>query len=241
MARNEHSAINVCHGYIQAQRQYWLKDRSGRGVLQYAQRLMSTPGRKDGLYWETKPGAEPSPLSCLVAKAGLEMRRPKGKTADDPNSPAPCYSFKAKLAGEPTPSRHIRRQLAIAVAAFSMLIIGGSSADELPLPSTRPFRMGFTLWPADLSVDGIRTSQSFAYSHGDMISVMFIGGIPWPEAFEGKPFSKDVQSNLNYRPPSGSKLFLSISPLNRDRSDIAPYWGGEKTTCRFPSHGIGGP
>ena len=136
---------------------------------------------------------------------------------------------------------HIRRQLAIAVAAFSMLIIGGSSADELPLPSTRPFRMGFTLWPADLSVDGIRTSQSFAYSHGDMISVMFIGGIPWPEAFEGKPFSKDVQSNLNYRPPSGSKLFLSISPLNRDRSDIAPYWGGEKTTCRFPSHGIGGP
>jgi hypothetical protein len=56
---------------------------------------------------------------------------------------------------------------------------------------------------------------------------MFIGGIPWPEALDGKPFSKDVENNLQYRPPAGKKLFLSISPLNKDRSYMAPYWGAK--------------
>ena len=53
---------------------------------------------------------------------------------------------------------------------------------------------------------------------------MFIGGIPWPEALDGKPFSKDVQNNLAYRPPGGTKVFLSISPLDKDRKNLAPYW-----------------
>jgi hypothetical protein len=97
LSTNKQSAIEVCHGYIQAQLQYWLKDRNGSGILQYAQRLMSTPGRKDGLYWETKPGAQPSPLSCSVAKAGLEIRRPKGKTADNQTSPAPFHGYFFKI------------------------------------------------------------------------------------------------------------------------------------------------
>ncbi len=126
---------------------------------------------------------------------------------------------------EPTPYMLIRLLLAMAVAALPMLIAGVSGADAPLRPSTRPFRMGFTRWPSDLSVEGIQTAQSFAYAHGDMVSVMFIGGIPWPEALEGKPFSQDVQSNLDYRPPGGTKLFLSISPLNKDRTDLAPYWG----------------
>ena len=79
----------------------------------------------------------------------------------------------------------------------------------------------------------MRVAQTFAYAHGDVVSVMFIGGIPWPEALEGKPFSKDVQNNLAYRPPKGSKLFLSISPLNKDRTDVAPYWG-EKDNLPLP-------
>ncbi|MSP39744.1 MAG: hypothetical protein EXR70_14750 [Deltaproteobacteria bacterium] len=92
-------------------------------------------------------------------------------------------------------------------------------------PATRPFLMGFTGWPADLNAEGLATAQEFAHAHGDIVSVMFIGGIPWPEAHDGKPFSKDVQSNMSYRPPAGKKLFLSISPLNKDRRDLAPYWG----------------
>jgi hypothetical protein len=93
--------------------------------------------------------------------------------------------------------------------------------------------MGFTRWPADLSLEGCLTAQDFAHAHGDIVSVMFIGGIPWPESLDGKPFSKDVKNNLRYRPPPGKRLFLSISPLNKDRSDLAPYWG-EKDNLPLP-------
>ena len=94
--------------------------------------------------------------------------------------------------------------------------------------------MGFTQWPADLSLEGILSERDFVNEHGDIVSVMVIGGIPWPEALEGKPFSRDVENNLSYRPPKGHKLFLSISPLNKDRKDIAPYWG-QKDNLPLPA------
>ena len=106
-------------------------------------------------------------------------------------------------------------------------------ADELELPSTRPFFMGFTRWPADLTPEGFLTAQNFAHTHGDIVSVMFIGGIPWPESLADEAFSSDVQNNLAYRPPQGTKLFLSISPLNQDRKGLAPYWG-EKDNQPLP-------
>jgi len=92
-------------------------------------------------------------------------------------------------------------------------------------PGTRPFSMGFTHWPADLTEDGVAIARAYADAHGDILSVMFLGGIPWPEALEGKPFSTDVQQKMADRPPAGKKLFLSISPLNKDRRELAPYWG----------------
>ncbi|MEX0806687.1 MAG: glycosyl hydrolase 53 family protein [Candidatus Binatia bacterium] len=85
--------------------------------------------------------------------------------------------------------------------------------------------MGFTPWPADLTAEGVATAQRFADAHGDIVSVMFSGGIPWPEALDGKPFSKDVQANLSDRPSADKKLFLSISPLDKDRRGLARYWG----------------
>lgn len=124
------------------------------------------------------------------------------------------------------------RSILVALAAISILTENASHGQEAP--ATRPFRMGFTRWPADLTLEGFQTAQNFAHAHGDIISVMFIGGIPWPEALEGKPFSKDVENQFNYRPPSGKKLFLSISPLNSDRKGLAPYWG-EKDNLPLPA------
>jgi hypothetical protein len=92
-------------------------------------------------------------------------------------------------------------------------------------PATRSFLMGFTRWPADLTRDGVAIAEEYAYAHGDIVSVTFIGGIPWSEALDNKPYPQDVQDNLNYRPPAGKKLFLSISPLDKDRRGLAPYWG----------------
>ena len=113
---------------------------------------------------------------------------------------------------------------------------GGAAAAPLPEyegPPTRPFAMGFTSWPADLTPEGVAIAKKFAHAHGDIISVMFIGGIPWPQALEGRPFSKDVQDALADRPSGEKKLFLSISPLDRDRKGLAPYWG-EKDSQPLP-------
>lgn len=85
--------------------------------------------------------------------------------------------------------------------------------------------MGFTHWPADLTDEGVAVARDYAQARGDIVAISFFGGIPWPEAFDVKPFSKNVQESMNYRPAPGKKLFLSISPLNKDRRDLAPYWG----------------
>ena len=52
IGRNEMTAIDVCRGYVEAQMEYAAADRESAGVLQYAQKIISTPGKKDGLYWE---------------------------------------------------------------------------------------------------------------------------------------------------------------------------------------------
>ena len=62
---NELDAMEVCRGYVEAQEMYAEVDRDGNGVLEYAQKVASTPGKKDGLYW---PGDD-SPISGAVAQA----------------------------------------------------------------------------------------------------------------------------------------------------------------------------
>ena len=69
---NELAAINVCLAYVDAQREYVLRDRDNNGLLEYAQRLESTPGTQDGLYWEAKKGEPPSPFGPLAARARTE-------------------------------------------------------------------------------------------------------------------------------------------------------------------------
>jgi hypothetical protein len=52
VGRNELTAIEVCRAYVEAQMEYASRDRTASGVLQYAQKILSAPGKKDGLYWE---------------------------------------------------------------------------------------------------------------------------------------------------------------------------------------------
>ena len=82
IGRNELSAIQVCLAYVDAQREYILKDRDEDKLLEYARRLQSRKGKKNGLYWEAKEGEEQSPLGPLIAKAAREGyigRRPLGR------------------------------------------------------------------------------------------------------------------------------------------------------------------
>jgi len=55
VGRNELAAIDVCRGYVEAQLEYASRDRNGNGVLDYAQRIVSSPGKKNGLYSESDP------------------------------------------------------------------------------------------------------------------------------------------------------------------------------------------
>jgi hypothetical protein len=62
---------------VDAQNEYADKDR-GDGVGVYAQRIISQPGKRDGLYWPTQAGEEESPLGDLMAEATAEGYRPGG-------------------------------------------------------------------------------------------------------------------------------------------------------------------
>jgi hypothetical protein len=65
IGRNELAAINSVYAYYDAQREYAEQDRNGDGVLEYARRFLSTPGKTDGLYWPTREGEAPSPAGPL--------------------------------------------------------------------------------------------------------------------------------------------------------------------------------
>lgn len=72
VGRNELQVMNVLHAYVDAQHEYASKDCRGDGKVEFAQRLISTEGKHDGLYWESKEGEEESPLGPLVAQAAEE-------------------------------------------------------------------------------------------------------------------------------------------------------------------------
>ncbi len=55
IGRNELSAMEVCRGYVEAQMEYATRDRNSSGVLEYAPKIIASPGKKDGLYWEGEP------------------------------------------------------------------------------------------------------------------------------------------------------------------------------------------
>ncbi|MGD0539700.1 MAG: DUF2950 domain-containing protein [Verrucomicrobiota bacterium] len=91
---NELGAIQVCQAYVQAQREYASVDRNGDEVLAYAQRLRSTPGTHDGLYWASEAGDEQSPLGPLIAQARVEGYQHKTKILADDKAPYHGYYFK---------------------------------------------------------------------------------------------------------------------------------------------------
>jgi hypothetical protein len=80
---NELDTIKVLQAIVDAQRDYASEDRNGDGVLDYAQKFASTPGKRDGLYWPTKAGEPESPLGVLLARAAGEGYK-KGEKAPTP-------------------------------------------------------------------------------------------------------------------------------------------------------------
>jgi hypothetical protein len=69
---NELDTIQTCLAFIDAQMEYAMNDYDGDGLLEYAVKFWSDPGKKNGLYWQTGEGETPSPLGEFFAKAKAE-------------------------------------------------------------------------------------------------------------------------------------------------------------------------
>ena len=72
IGRNELEVIDIMRAYVDAQREYFASDWDGDGSTEFAQKVRSAPGKKDGLYWAAKEGEMLSPLGPLAAKAASE-------------------------------------------------------------------------------------------------------------------------------------------------------------------------
>jgi hypothetical protein len=106
IGRNELDTIQVCLAYVDAQREYYVRNPLHAALLQYAPKFISTKGKRDGLYWETSANEPPSPLGPLVARArGEGYRGAAGKpvpyhgyyykmlTGQGPDAPGGAYDY----------------------------------------------------------------------------------------------------------------------------------------------------
>jgi hypothetical protein len=92
IGRNELNAIQVCGAIVDAEHDYAAKDRMGDGYLEYAQKLVSTPGKRDGLYWPDAPDEE-SPIGPLVASARAEGYSAGSHTAGSKGKHEPYHGY----------------------------------------------------------------------------------------------------------------------------------------------------
>jgi hypothetical protein len=106
IGRNEIDVIQVCLAYVDAQREYYMRNPQGNALLQYAPKFMSTQGKRDGLYWETTADEPPSPMGPFLARARTEgYKFTAGKptpyhgyyykilTGQGPNAPGGAYNY----------------------------------------------------------------------------------------------------------------------------------------------------
>jgi hypothetical protein len=97
VGQNELDAIQVNIGYVEAQRDYFARNPQGATVPHYADRLLSSPGKRDGLYWQSAPGEPESPMGPAVSGAvgeGYTLKR-------GANAPYHGYHFRLLTAQGP--------------------------------------------------------------------------------------------------------------------------------------------
>jgi hypothetical protein len=125
---NELNAIEICRGYVEAQRLYAEVDRDGNGALEYAGKIVSTEGKKDGLYW---PGDD-SPVAAAFAKAAAQGYQPPSQKPQAYHG----YFYRVLLGQGPDAPGGAQDYVARG------LMIGG---------------FALVAWPAEYGVSGIKT------------------------------------------------------------------------------------
>ena len=131
IGRNELGAIGACAAYLAAQLEYASEDRTGEGILQYAQKLRSSPGKHDGLFWSNDKGEEPSPLGPFLANSAAAE-------SSDIDDPAPFFGYHYRI---------LTAQGENAVGGARDFLVGGRMLGGFALVA----------WPAEYEVSGINT------------------------------------------------------------------------------------
>jgi Protein of unknown function (DUF2950) len=138
IGRNELDAIQTCLAYVDAENEYADKDR-GEGVGVYAQRIVSTPRKKDGLFW--RDDSDPSPLGALAAEASAE-----GYKAGD-RGPTPYHGYYFRI---------LKGQGPNAPGGALNYVVKGKMIGGF----------GLIAWPAEYGNSGVMT---FLVNHGGTV------------------------------------------------------------------------
>ena len=136
IGRNELDVLRVMRAYVEAQREYAAQDRDGDDVLEYAQKIFSTPGQTDGLYWPPELNGEFSPLGPLMAYAQGEGYF--GETSATTTGPQPFHGYFFKI---------LTRQGSHAPGGKYDYVINGNMIGGFALVA----------WPAEYQESGVMT------------------------------------------------------------------------------------
>lgn len=136
IGKNELEVLQVMRAYVDAQREYAARDRDGDEVLEYAQKIMSSPGQTDGLYWPPDLNGEMSPLGPFVADAQGEGYF--GKIGGAGAGPRPFHGYLFKI---------LKKQGKHAPGGAYNYVINGNMIGGFAMVA----------WPAEYGQSGIMT------------------------------------------------------------------------------------
>lgn len=152
---NELDAIEVCHGFVEAQKEYAEEKHDDSTVNQYAQRIVSTPGKHDGLAWQNPDGTWEGPVGEGVAKA-LEQ----GYSNPDQSQPYHGYYFKV-LTGQGPAAPMGQMDFVVKGAMIGGFALAAAPA-QYRVTGVQTFIVSHdgTVYEKDLGPDTLKTFQS---------------------------------------------------------------------------------
>lgn len=106
---------------------------------------------------------------------------------------------------------------------------------EIRLPEFRTFYMGMTRFPYDITAEAALETCRLVREHADIVRVWFDTGVPWPEAFEERPYHTKVLDAINSKLSQlgeDQKVYLALAPISEFRTELAGYWGEEENMER---------
>jgi Protein of unknown function (DUF2950) len=154
---NELDAIEICRGYVDAQEDYSLEKHDNSEVNQYAQRIISTPGKHDGLAWYNPDGSLGGPIAEGIAKALQEGYTDKSK---------PYHGYYFKILKGQGPATPLGQMNFVVEGAM----IGGFAAPaEYRVTGVKTFIVSYegTVYQKDLGPDTLKMFKEMALYNPD--------------------------------------------------------------------------